>query len=156
MTAERALWIVRAIPYRSLALAAALVLAYRSGRGEDTAPGPVALVGKTGQGYRFAAVANGDTVKRIGTSVDASRSNGGRCHWALSVGGSPRGAQVVDRVHDRPRPLALPVDRHLRERADRRASGRRGADRDDRGHARDPRGGADICGSGKVAFRVHE
>jgi len=156
MTAKRAIWIVRAILYGSLALAAALVLAHRSGGGEDLAPGPYALVGKTGQGYRFAAVAHGDTVKTIGTSVDASCSNGGRYHWALSAGRSPRGAQVVDRGDD------------VRVRWSYRWTSTSGSVRIDAHQdgaaltgtiqaTLEIRAEAPItCGSGKVAFRVHE
>jgi hypothetical protein len=67
MTARRAIWVLRAILYPSLALAAVLLLAHRGG--DDAVAGPVTMYGKTSQGFDFNASFRDGRIFRLHTHV---------------------------------------------------------------------------------------
>jgi hypothetical protein len=153
MTAKRAIWIVRAILYPSLALAAVLLLLHR-GSDSEAETGPLTLTGRTAQDHYVAATVRAGRVANLRVFVDVRCAHGNaRGSWT---------AYEVDLVHSDDRihlRLTKPwdLDRVFvqRVRLDARLHGSRltgtfesvvtAAGND-----------TALCGSGRVAFDVHE
>jgi hypothetical protein len=153
MTAKRTIWIVRAILYSSLALAAVLLLGPRGGK-REAETGPLTLMGRTAQDHYFAATVRNGRVANLHVYVDVRCADGtAPGSWSAYEGDLVNSG---DRIRLR---LIKPWDLDgafvQRVRLDARLTGSRlagtfesavtAAGRDDT-----------LCSSGRVAFDVHE
>ena len=159
MTPRRAIWVVRAILYPSLALAAAALLLLNRGEGESVADGdapgtPITLLGRTAGNHYFSATSQDGRILRISTFVELRCLDGSTRLPALTLSAGRDGFGTDDvRVRD-----TLPwagddaFTHHLR--VDARRDGARLS-----GTVADAvtRTGEDrrVC-SGRVAFTAHE
>jgi hypothetical protein len=133
MTAKRAIWIIRAILYPSLALAAVFLLTHR---GAEADAGPITLYAQTSQGHYFSAGVRDGRVFRIGTRLDVS------CPDHAFVATESLDDDAIDDDGER-----VSVERltfHLQAR------------RDGAGLTGTMEAAGDECGSGTVTFSAHE
>lgn len=158
MTAKKAIWIIRAILYGSLAFAAVLLLARRDGESvDDAAPGtPITLLGRTGGNHYFSATAQDGRLFRISTFVELRCLDGNTRLPALTInagrGGFPsEGDHVLVRA-ELPWTGDDAFTHHLR--VDARRDGARLSGTVDDFVTRTGASGQ-VC-SGRVAFSAHE
>jgi hypothetical protein len=154
--AKRAIWIIRAVLYPSLALAAVLLLLHRGGESEADG-GPTTLYGRTAQGHYFSAGFFEGRVFRVGTFVELRCLDGGTRVSAVSAVYTRGGSFVTDGDRVRVR-ATIPWDatgeftHHVRVDA-RRHGARLSGTVDDvvtRAGRRER-----VC-SGRVSFSAHE
>jgi hypothetical protein len=99
MTAKRAIWVVRAILYPSLALAAVLLFAHRGG--EDAVAGTATVYGTTSQGFDFNASFRDGRMFRLHTHVRSNCPDAQTSYTWLAGGTRTRFETDGDEVHVR-------------------------------------------------------